>query len=98
MAADATMSPDKWSLEGQCDFISRLYWLWVGGMTVVTLFKHGEEAVVKWRFTMLNRHSQGHFIDGLKKLGIDPDKEPAAVVAAKYHYFSNGLGGSIWRW
>ena len=93
MAADTTMSPDKWSLERQSDFISRLYWLWVGGMTVVTLFKHGEETVVKWRFTMLNTHQSGHFIDGLKKLGIDPDKEPAAVVAAKYHYFSNGLGG-----
>ena len=89
----SSLSPDKWSLERQCDFISRLYWLWVGGMTVVTLFKHGEETVVQWRFTMLNTHQSGHFIDGLKKLGIDPDKEPAAVVAAKYHYFSNGLGG-----
>ena len=94
MTSDASsLSPDKWSLERQSDFISRLYWLWVGGMTVVTLFKHGEETVVKWRFTMLNTHQSGHFIDGLKKLGIDPDKEPAAVVAAKYHYFSNGLGG-----
>lgn len=62
-------------------------------MTVVTLFRHGEETVVKWRFKMLNRHQSGHFIEGLKKLGIDPDNEPPAVVAAKYHYFSNGLGG-----
>ncbi len=90
---DAPLSPDAWPLPRQCDFISRLYWLWVGGMTVVTLAQHGEETVVKWRFKMLNRHQTGHFVEGLKKLGIDPDREPPAVVAAKYHYFSNGLGG-----
>lgn len=93
MSPDNTLTPDQWSLQRQCDFISRLYWLFVGGMTVVTLFRHGEETVVKWRFKMLNRHQSGHFIEGLKKLGIDLDNEPPAVVAAKYHYFSNGLGG-----
>ena len=93
MASNESLTPDRWSLQRQCDFISRLYWLFVGGMTVVTLFQHGEETVVKWRFKMLNRHQSGHFIEGLKKLGIDPDNEPPAVVAAKYHYFSNGLGG-----
>ena len=93
MTANDSLAPARWSLQRQCDFISNLYWLWVGGMTVVTLFQHGEETVVRWRFKMLNRHQSGHFIEGLKKLGIDPDKEPAAVVAAKYHYFSNGLGG-----
>ena len=93
MPPDETLTPDRWSLQRQCDFISRLYWLWVGGMTVVTLFQHGEETVVKWRFKMLNRHQSGHFIEGLKKLGIDPDNEPPAVVAAKYHYLSNSLGG-----
>ncbi len=93
MSLDNTPTPDQWSLQRKCDFISNLYWLWVGGMTVVTLFRHGEDTVVDWRFKMLNRHQSGHFIEGLKKLGIDPDTEPPAVVAAKYHYFSNGLGG-----
>lgn len=93
MPPDDLLTPDHWSLQRQCDFISRLYWLFVGGMTVSTLFRHGEDTVVDWRFKMLNRHQSGHFIEGLKKLGIDPDNEPPAVVAAKYHYLSNGLGG-----
>ena len=93
MSSDSLSTPNQWSLQRQCDFISNLYWLWVGGMTVVTLFQQGEETVVNWRFKMLNRHQSGHFVEGVRKLGIDPDNEPPAVVAAKYHYFSNGLGG-----
>ena len=39
------------------------------------------------------RAEQGvRYMEGLRKLGIDPD-EPPAVKAAKYHYLSNSIGG-----
>jgi hypothetical protein len=42
---------------------------------------------------VLTKHHRRFFLQGLQKLGIDPNKEPHAVACAKYHYFSNLPGG-----
>ena len=93
MTLDSTSATERWSLQQQCDFISKVYGLWGGGMTVVTYAQQGEDTVVQWRYAILHNHQKGYFLEGLKKLGIDPEREPPAVVAAKYHFFSNALGG-----
>ena len=93
MTVESTPATERWSLQQQCDFISKVYGLWGGGMTVVTYAQQGEDTVVQWRYAILHNHQKGYFLEGLKKLGIDPEREPPAVVAAKYHFFSNALGG-----
>ena len=93
MAVDLMLSKEDWPLQRQCDFISKVYGLWGGALTVVTFADAGEEAVVQWRYRILHSHQRALFLDGLGKLGIDWEREPPAVVAGKYHYFSNALGG-----
>lgn len=47
--------------------------------------------MIRFKSLMLQTHQQGHYLDGLRKLGIAGD--PPAVAAAKYHYLSNTIGG-----
>ena len=49
MTLDSTSATERWSLQQQCDFISKVYGLWGGGMTVVTYAQQGEDTVVQWR-------------------------------------------------
>ncbi|MFQ5872546.1 MAG: hypothetical protein ACE5JL_01910 [Dehalococcoidia bacterium] len=93
MADDSVISPQEWPLERQCDFISRVYGLWNSGLTVVTFAEKGEGPLAQFRYNTLHMHQRALFLDGLRKLGIDPKREPPAVVAGKYHFFSNALGG-----
>lgn len=61
-------------------------------LTVATYSVEGEPAVHQlWRL-LLSSQRDGKYVEGLAKLGISPD-EPLAVKAAKYHYFSNIIGG-----
>ena len=66
---DNTPTPDQWSLQRKCDFISNLYWLWVGGMTVVTLFRHGEDTVVEVAFQDAQPAPVGAFHRGAEEAG-----------------------------
>jgi hypothetical protein len=58
-------------------------------LTVITRKSH--HAAEEFVFRLFRRQHLAMFLPGLKKLGLD--KEPAAVAASKYHYFSNQLGG-----
>ncbi|MBI4336363.1 MAG: hypothetical protein HY683_00840 [Chloroflexi bacterium] len=82
-----------WPLERQCDFMAQVYQLWHTGVSMVTLREKGEDALYDLRYRMLRKHQKAMFLEGLRKLGVDPKGEPPAVVAAKYHYLSNILGG-----
>ncbi|GAB3362342.1 MULTISPECIES: hypothetical protein [Amycolatopsis] len=74
------------------DFASA-FWsrLWIG-VQLTILRERGEGDLVEATFQRLRRHQRSHFLPGLDKLGIDRTL-PAAVVAARYHYLSNMLGG-----
>lgn len=69
--------------------------LWLSFCTALTLSclrSHGQEAMGELEFRSLRRHQYKHFHDGMAKLGLE--EEPTdALRCAKYHYFSNSLGG-----
>ncbi|MFE3281082.1 hypothetical protein [Nocardia sp. NPDC059239] len=61
------------------------------GLNLMLLRHKGAQAVKDLQVIEFQDHQADHFIDGMTKLGIIGD--PPAVAAAKYHYFSNILGG-----
>ena len=56
-----------------------------------TLRSHGGAVLDRLWAALLLSHQDMYFVSSLQKLGIASD--PPAVAAAKYHYFSNSLGG-----
>ncbi|MQA03610.1 MAG: hypothetical protein GEV07_13115 [Streptosporangiales bacterium] len=61
------------------------------GLTAVAYRWHGSDFVNKLWYSVLTSHQDDKYVDGLRRLGIDGD--PPAVAAAKYHYFTNIIGG-----
>ena len=80
------------SLIDKCKAANILYLSMCSALELSTLRAHGQEAAATLMFKMLRRHQLEHFLPGLKKLGLDKDSSDA-VKSAKYHYFSNILGG-----
>src|SRR6478735_4287558 len=69
-----------------------LVWLrQTGGMQLMIMREKGVDALERFKIVILGLHQEGHYLEGLKKLGIGGD--PPAVAAAKYHYLSNRIGG-----
>lgn len=60
-------------------------------LTAITYREKGEAAVNDLWFRVLTGHQGDRYMEGLEKLGIH--KDPPAVAAAKYHYFTNIIGG-----
>jgi hypothetical protein len=87
-ATTATLS----ELRSDCLVAAKVWGRTFSALTAITLRERGEEAVHRLWFQLLTRHQVGHYREGLRKLGIGDD-EPPAVAAAKYHYFTNVLGG-----
>lgn len=79
-------------LEAECLLSSKLWGRTFSALTAITYRERGPDAFYKLWMTFLGKHQASHYLQGLKKLGI-ADDEPPAVKAAKYHYFSNILGG-----
>lgn len=70
---------------------NRFSWWAVSGISSIVFREKGEAALnAIWR-TLLAAEQKDRFRAALVKLGID--KDPPAVAAAKYHYFSNSIGG-----
>jgi hypothetical protein len=66
-------------------------WLVVSAVTAVLYREKGEAALNDvWR-TLMSAEQTIRFREALAKLGIEND--PPAIAAAKYHYFSNSIGG-----
>lgn len=73
--------------------IASKYWgRMYGGLLATTCHEMGEAEYLETYFQTLRAHQGSLYLDGLKKLGIR-EEEPPAVKAAKFHYFSNIIGG-----
>ncbi len=88
------MNIPEWnkSLMGKCQLANDVHMTLCSALELSTIRAHGQDAVATLKFKMLRRHQLGHFLPGLKKLGLDMETSDA-VKAGKYHYFSNILGG-----
>ena len=79
-------------LRRECDVGNRFLGLIWSGLHIVTLREKGDPALHKLWLRLLAAHQGEKYQEGLRKLGIG-ESEPPAVVAAKYHYFTNIMGG-----
>lgn len=71
--------------------VADLYHYWLTGLILTVVTRKSHQAAEEFVFRIFRRQHLAKFMPGIKALGLD--KEPAAVAAAKYHYFSNQLGG-----
>lgn len=91
MEPSGKKSEDIDALKRRVDIAGAFGWAVVSGLTAIVLREKGETALNDvWRALMTAEQSQ-RFIVALDKLGIRGDSP--AVTAAKYHYFSNSIGG-----
>jgi hypothetical protein len=87
-----THATQGWSLKRRCETIGRFWGLHWSAIQLVILREEGGEALTTFKYQILRRHQRSHFLQGVDKLGIDRSLPPA-VIAARYHYLSNSLGG-----
>ena len=80
------------TLPEQCDAIAEFWVAQWGCHQLSILQQHGGDTLAQFKKQLLRRHQRDYFLPGLDKLGISRDLPPA-VCAARYHYFSNMLGG-----
>ena len=88
----AALPASEWSLERQCKLIGEYYVSQWGCLQLLITREKGGDALAQAKARVLRRHQRHHFLPGVDKLGIGRDLPPA-VIAARYHYFSNILGG-----
>ena len=81
-----------WPLRRRCEIIARFWGLHWSAVQLVVLRDKGERDLAAFKYAILRRHQRSHFLPGIAKLGIDRSLPPA-VVAGRYHYFSNAIGG-----
>ena len=80
------------SFKEKAHLVNDLWWKLQVAIIMATLRNRGEEGAAALEFTLLREHQRSHFLEGLRKLGIDKEATDA-IKAAKYHYFSNQLIG-----
>ena len=71
--------------------LAHLYHYWITGLVLSLVNHKGDEIAAEFVFRLFRNQHLERFLPGLVKLGLD--KLPHAVAAARYHYFSNQLGG-----
>ncbi len=86
------LSDADWPLRRRVETIARLWALQYAALQLTLLRERGEPALTEFKYRILHRHHRAHFLAGLEKLGIRRDLPPA-VVAGRYHYLSNQVGG-----
>jgi hypothetical protein len=84
--------PDLARLRSESRLATKFWGRTFSALNAVTYREKGADAAYRLYIEFLSRHQSTHFRDGLEKIGVSPD-EPPAVMAAKYHYLSNILGG-----
>ena len=92
MTSHAPISFDDWSLKRRCETIARFWGLHWSAIQLSILREKGEQDLATFKRTILRRHQRSHFLPGVTKLGIDLSLPPA-MIAGRYHYFSNAIGG-----
>jgi hypothetical protein len=91
MESNGIRNEELEALKKRVELAGAFGWSVVSGVTAIVLREKGEAALNNvWRALMAAEQSH-RFVDALEKLGIRND--PPAVTAAKYHYFSNSIGG-----
>jgi len=90
--SNAAVTAQKWDVSKKCDFISTFWGRQWNALRLVVLKEKGESELCNFIYNILKGHQGGYFLQGLDKLGISRDLPPA-IIAGKYHYFSNLLGG-----
>ncbi|MBV1905917.1 MAG: hypothetical protein KUG75_07560 [Pseudomonadales bacterium] len=71
--------------------VDLLYHSWITGLVLSLITRKNAKIAEEFVFRLFRKQHLERFLPGLKKLGLDA--EPHAQAAAKYHYFSNQLGG-----
>ncbi len=69
------------------------YWWHVWSSIQLTILREkGESDLFNFKRSIMRKHQRNSFLAGVDKLGIDRGLPPA-VIAARYHYLSNMIGG-----
>jgi hypothetical protein len=82
---------DLTQLRGRVALSTTFGWHFVSGLSAIVFREKGEKALNDVWTTLMRAEQNVRFGEALRKLGIADG--PPAVVAAKYHYFSNSIGG-----
>lgn len=91
MALDPREAAELALLRRQCDVAAKLWGRTFSAITLSALRATDAGLMTRMWFNLIYAHQAESYVSGLKKLGIDRD--PPAIAAAKYHYFSNAIGG-----
>jgi hypothetical protein len=91
MTKPAHGEEDVAALRARIALANKFAWLLVSGLTGICYRERGEKALNDIWSALLSSEQKVRFRSALVKLGID--KDPPALAAAKYHYFSNSIGG-----
>jgi hypothetical protein len=85
---------DNWSPapETHIDAIADLGFSLFSAIASSTLRSRGHDELGDLLVSMFRSHHGNYFVEGVRKLGLDAE-ESDAIRAAKYHYFSNVIGG-----
>ncbi len=90
-ASPRTATEDLDLLRVRVALSTKFAWIVVSGLTAIASREQGEKALNDIWAALLSSEQKHRFLDALKKLGID--QGPPATIAARYHYFSNAIGG-----
>ena len=71
--------------------LAYLYHCWITGLILSLINHKGKDIAADFVFRLFRHQHLERFLPGLVKLGLAD--LPHAVAAARYHYFSNQLGG-----
>jgi hypothetical protein len=89
---DRVRSFEDWTLKQRCETIARFWGLHWSAIQLAILRDYGGDDLARFKYQILRTHQRSHFLQGVEKLGIDRSLSPA-VIAGRYHYFSNAIGG-----
>lgn len=79
------------TLRARVALSGKIAWTLVSGLTAIVYRDRGEKPFNDVWFKLMSSEQKVRFQAALVKLGIQND--PPALAAAKYHYFSNSIGG-----
>ena len=79
------------NLRIDCAIAGKLWSRTFSGLLMATLRSYGSDVLDRLWAALLRSHQDKYYVASLQKLGIAGDTP--ARAAAKYHYFSNALGG-----
>lgn len=71
--------------------VAELHHAWFTGIVLALVAHRGADIAEEFVFRLFRHQHTERFLPGLVKLGLD--QLPHAIAAARYHYFSNQLGG-----